>query len=319
MSSAISSTMRGQAEEGLVDHQQRGRAMRPRAIATICCSPPDSVCASWSRARLGRRGRAPRPARASPRDAAGRAGLWAPSSTFSRTVRKGNRRRRSSTCAMPMPDDAVRRAGRRCAGRRNDAPGARAQQPRDRVHERRLAGAVRAEDADDLARRHAELGLPQHLEVAVGDVEPSTAAARFDGRASRLRLAEIGLDHPRSRATASGGPSAMTSPRCSATMRCATAVITRMLCSMTRSVRPPACSSRTSSHQAGDAALVDAAGHLVEEQQRGPVASARASSRRLRWPVESVRACASRLLAEPDRSSQRARLLARVRARRVCA
>ena len=37
----------------------------------------------------------------------------------------------------------------------------------------------------------------------------------------------------------------------------------------------------------------------------GSVASARASSRRLRWPVESVRACASRLLGEPHPVEQR--------------
>ena len=35
-------------------------------------------------------------------------------------------------------------------------------------------------------------------------------------------------------------------------------------------------------------------------RRRGWVASARASSRRLRWPVESTRACACRLVGEPD-------------------
>jgi hypothetical protein len=52
-----------------------------------------------------------------------------------------------------------------------DAARARPQQSRDRVHERRFAGAVRPEDGDDLAGRDIELGLPNHLELAVRNVE----------------------------------------------------------------------------------------------------------------------------------------------------
>src|SRR5437867_4952862 len=82
---------------------------------------------------------------------------------------------------QPPPLEHVRDAAARGAvGRQpvdalveeRDAPGARLEESRDRVHERRLTGAVRAEHADELARVHAELGLPEHLEVAVGHVEP---------------------------------------------------------------------------------------------------------------------------------------------------
>jgi hypothetical protein len=52
-----------------------------------------------------------------------------------------------------------------------DAARARAQQPRDRIHQRGFAGAVRAEYGDDFARCNFELGAPQHLKIAVGDVE----------------------------------------------------------------------------------------------------------------------------------------------------
>ena len=53
-----------------------------------------------------------------------------------------------------------------------DPPRRRPQEPRDRVHQRGLAGAVRAEQAHDLALVHPHRSLPQDLEIAVGDVEP---------------------------------------------------------------------------------------------------------------------------------------------------
>ena len=43
---------RRQAHRGFVQHEQPRREARPRPIASICCSPPDSVPASW-RAALG--------------------------------------------------------------------------------------------------------------------------------------------------------------------------------------------------------------------------------------------------------------------------
>ena len=190
--------------------------MSPRAIATICCSPPDSVWASWPRrsAMTGNR----RSTRASVSSRCGRArGLWAPSSTLSSTVRNGKRRRRSSTCARPSP--AVR-----CAGRpsmrlplEGDAAGARRDEPGDRVHQRGLAGAVRPEHGDDLALAHVQRRLPQHLEVAVGDVEVLDSAAAPAGSSARsldVRLAEVGLDDPRGRASPRrAAPSAIFSPR----------------------------------------------------------------------------------------------------------
>ena len=39
---------RRKAHGRLVEHDQRGRAMSARAMASICCSPPESVPASWS-------------------------------------------------------------------------------------------------------------------------------------------------------------------------------------------------------------------------------------------------------------------------------
>src|SRR3954465_14117309 len=52
------------------------------------------------------------------------------------------------------------------------------QQPRDRVDERGLAGAVRAEEGHDFAAADVEVGLPDHLELAIRDIE------RLDGKLS---------------------------------------------------------------------------------------------------------------------------------------
>ena len=52
-----------------------------------------------------------------------------------------------------------------------DATSAWRDQPGDGVHQRGLARAVRPEHGHDLAVAHVHGRLPQHLEVAVGDVE----------------------------------------------------------------------------------------------------------------------------------------------------
>ena len=52
----ISSTIRGaRPRNGSSIIRSFGRAIRPRAIATICCSPPESVCASCERRVLSKR------------------------------------------------------------------------------------------------------------------------------------------------------------------------------------------------------------------------------------------------------------------------
>src|SRR5262249_26547191 len=63
-----------------------------------------------------------------------------------------------------------------------DASGAGRDQARDGVHQRRLAGAVRPEDGDDLTVAHVHRRLPQDLEVAIGDVEALDSQHRGDSR-----------------------------------------------------------------------------------------------------------------------------------------
>ena len=68
-----------------------------------------------------------------------------------------------------------------------DAPADGLQQPRDGRQQRRLPGAVRAEQGDDLAFGDVEVHAEQHLGAAVGDAEP-------DGvQALDLDVAERGL------------------------------------------------------------------------------------------------------------------------------
>ena len=54
-----------------------------------------------------------------------------------------------------------------------DGAVARSHQPRHRAQQGRLAGAVRAEQHDDLARADVEIDTEEHLDAVVLDVEPA--------------------------------------------------------------------------------------------------------------------------------------------------
>ena len=77
---------------------------------------------------------------------------------------------------MPMPARTWAQHAVDALPLESDGARTRTQQARDRIHQRRLAGAVRPEDGDDLAGGHVEPGLPEHLELTVRDVE------RLDGK-----------------------------------------------------------------------------------------------------------------------------------------
>src|SRR5712692_2732069 len=71
-----------------------------------------------------------------------------------------------------------------------DAAGGRAQEPRDRAHRRALAGAIGAEQADELARLHAEAHPVQHFHRAIGDrdaVKSEQRSLRSPGTLGSLR------------------------------------------------------------------------------------------------------------------------------------
>jgi hypothetical protein len=92
-----------------------GRAIRPRPIAHICCSPPESVPASWP-TRSSRRGKSEKTHESVSARRARAAGVTAPSSRFSRTLMVGKSWRPSGTWTMPR---ATARAGE---GRTSGSP-----------------------------------------------------------------------------------------------------------------------------------------------------------------------------------------------------
>jgi len=101
MISKMSRTRMGASpREGSSNMTTLGRPMSPRPMASICCSPPDSVPAAWRR-RSFKRGKSSktsfrvssRRVRASPRRL--------PMSRFSSTLISTKRRLASGTWAMP--------------------------------------------------------------------------------------------------------------------------------------------------------------------------------------------------------------------------
>ena len=107
---------------------------------------------------------------------------------FSSTLRLRNRLRPSGTSAMPCL--TISDAGAPPIGSALESHGLRAalrRSPHERLEERRLAGAVGADDRDGLAGRDLEIDAEQRLEVAVEGVEVVDAQ-----HALRSRLEALG-------------------------------------------------------------------------------------------------------------------------------
>ena len=163
---------RRQAERQLVDHQQRGLARNAMPSASICCWPPREVGGrlveplAQHREQLehllDRRRRRRRAVRCSPRR------------------RGAGSRRRSAIRNTPwppgiwlMPSAAISLGGAWVMSRpsKHDRAAVGLDDPADRLQQRRLAGAVRAEQRDDLALVDLDVDTEQHLPAAVPDVE----------------------------------------------------------------------------------------------------------------------------------------------------
>ena len=138
----------------------------------------------------------PRPARRGP-----------PAPTVSRTVRSGNSS--APWNERPSPSRA-RRAGDRCRctswPRISIAPRAR-HEAADRVHERRLAGAVRADEPDDLAAAD--------VEVDAGRRRPGRPKRHGEAaRPGSTRVEAVGQRRDRRRSTAAGSGARPRRVRC---------------------------------------------------------------------------------------------------------
>src|SRR5712691_1022706 len=176
-----------------------------------------------------------------------------------------------------------------------DRARARSQKPEHDLEQRRLAGAVGADDGDDLAP-------PQH-EVEPGEDVDLRNVARddafdLDERPGRWcgahatswpcapRYASITR---RSRRTSLGRPLAITRPNAMTTTRSALFITTSMSCSMKRNVSPSLerSSCMWARICAPSTGLTPARGSS-RSTTRGRAISSRANSRSLRWPPDSV-------------------------------
>ena len=126
------------------------RASSARAIASCCCSPPESVPAGV-RKRLAAPGSGRARARAPRRRARGPARrrperqVLAPRSAWRRCAgpQARARPRAATISSVARPDERLPEVGDLAPGDRHE--------PEDRRERRRLAGPVRADEADDLA------------------------------------------------------------------------------------------------------------------------------------------------------------------------
>ena len=147
----------------------RGPLISARAIATICCSPPDSDPANCLR-RSRRRGnrsnissiRRSTSARADSQPAE-------PQIVVHRHGVPQTPRLRHPRNAEPM--DAMRRQRAQIMPIKTDRPGTGLVQPEDSTNDRRLAGAIRAENDTQLARIDVERHPPHRRHGTIGNLE----------------------------------------------------------------------------------------------------------------------------------------------------
>ena len=201
--------------------------IRARAMASICCSPPESAPAG-RRQRLSSAGKTSRSSRgAGPRrDRA--------TSRFSSTVSVVNSDRLSGTSTTPARLAATAFPLRSATPSTLARPAWRREQPGQREQQRRLAGAVRAEQREHGPGVHVEVEVAEHdggaaaprqrprhssrTLVASGSSGATTAASTF----VHAVTASVSCIVPRyasatarSARIASGGPSAITAPKSS--------------------------------------------------------------------------------------------------------
>ena len=187
---------------------------------------------------------------------------------FSRTVRRLKIRRPSGTWPMPRPTTSWGGVPVSTRSSRWIVPWRGASSPGDRLERRGLAGAVVAEQRDDLAAAHLQRDALEGADLPVVDVEAVKAQHWHSGEAPRRpRYASM------TRAslwTWRGRPSAIFSPWSSTVTRSETSITTRMLCSISRIARSRSPTSRRSrTIRCARLALGHAGGRLVEQQQRG--------------------------------------------------
>ena len=183
----------------------------------------------------------------------------------------------------------------------------------DRAQQRRLAGAVGADQRDGLALVDRRSDTPR---TACSRPWRASSAVDLEQR-SRRRLAEVGVDDGGvAHAPSSGSPSAMTRPASMQTSRSTTWTSTCTMCSIQTIAMPRRAVAGWSRRSSAASASVRPPPISSSSSTCGSVASARASSRRLRCsrPRLSARRFASSI--SPHSSSTSMQRVVGVRPRR---
>ena len=148
-----------------------GLAISARAIATICCSPPESVPASWSRRSL-RRGNS---SNTRSRSACDLRLVGAGEGSHLEVLEHGHPR---ETAGAPRAPARCRGGRARAVRQRVDGLAgvaspcrAWAHEPEDGLHRGRLARGVAAEQAHDLALVDPVVHALEHVKLAVVGVD----------------------------------------------------------------------------------------------------------------------------------------------------
>ena len=162
----MSSVTRGASpSEGSSSSRMPGSAISARPTASICCSPPDSDPALWRKRSLQARKQ-----REHALAAAAELRLVAQQIGAELEILRDRHRREDAAPFRHQHQpargaDVGRRPRQRLAAEAHDA--GIGDQAHDRAHERRLAGAVRSEDGDELAIRGRQAGGVKGLDAAV--------------------------------------------------------------------------------------------------------------------------------------------------------
>src|SRR5207253_5364892 len=192
----------------------------------------------------------------------------------------------------PAPDDpAGRKTADRLSGELDRFP-RRPQQAADSLEESGLARAVRADERRDFAALDLEIHAEQHLGIAVIRIE-LPGGEEIHGQAASPMYTRCTNGSP---ITAAGAPSAILRPASSTSSRPAAASSACTTCSIQSMVTPVRWMRRISSTSSIASCSVSPPAISSRRSSRGPVASARASSRRLR--SSKVRVPASRFAFE---------------------
>ncbi len=147
----ICSTSKGERPiEGSSSSSKSGLDIRPRAIASICCSPPESVPPNWLRRSL-KRGKRWKPFSISFWILALSFWVKAPISRFSITVRVAKIFRPSGTWTIPLRTICSDRVWVMSSPLKKHLAGARAEQARDGAQGGAFSSAIGADQGHNFA------------------------------------------------------------------------------------------------------------------------------------------------------------------------